>query len=373
MNVGFSLEDVGFLIVFSLALMVVLPLGLAIGGWLLRLLGLQSGGWQLLMIGLILGGLIVGSSIYLDAAGESITGIVYEKEELIELRIQGDWRYQFEATARYRLDGQRPSSDVMAHMDDSSVRLWLTETQFDGLTASAPVELKILPLWRSVTLVRLANSSTREWLPWEWLFTGAVMVIGGWIAYKLAQTGTAALIIISAVVIIGLFTYPAVSVYRTWQMRNSLASRPLRAQGTVLEKTLVTRIDPLPCEHDCGDRFETEFDVPQQYEIIKIGYVPDGRDEMVTAVASADLGSVQLEYGGRVQVAYAPDAPRDVRIVGATVSHIWRNAFGFVREMGLSLVILVAFFVGWFLLVRLFRWLIKRQRQRVNFGGGLSA
>ena len=85
--------------------------------------------------------------------------------------------------------------------------------------------------------------------------------------------------------------------------------------------------------------------------------------EAVTAVASADLGSVRLEEGGRVQIAYAPDAPRAVRIMDASVSHIWRNAFGFVREMGLTVVILVAVFASWFLLGRLFRWLIRRKEQ----------
>jgi hypothetical protein len=287
---------------------------------------------------------------------------VYEKEELIELRIQGDWRYQFGATARYRLDGQPPSSDLVAQMDDSSVRLSLTEAQFDGLTANAPVSLKVLPLWRSVTLVRLADSSTREWLPWGWLAGAALVVMVGWLAFKVAQTSKAALIVISGLVMLTLFTYPVISSYRTWQMRDSLTTRPLRAQGTVLEQTLVTRIDPLPCETDCSEDWETEFDVPQQYEIFKISYVPEERGEPVTAVASADLGSVRLELGGRVQIAYAPDAPRDVRIMDATVNHIWRNALGFVREMGLTLFIFVAFFAGWFLLGRLFRWLIKRQK-----------
>ena len=361
MNFGSSVEDFGFLLVFSLAMLFVLPLLLGISGLILRLLGLKSGGWQLLLMILFFGGLIIGGSVYLDAAGQPITGVVYEKKEQIELRIQGDWQYQFDAIARYRLDGQPPSTDLVAQMDDSSVGLRLKEAQFDELTTNMPVALKVLPLWRSLTLVRLANSSTREWLPWGWMAGAVVLVGAGWLAYKLAQTGTAALIIISGMVITGLFTYPAVSVYRTWQGRDSLATRPLQAQGTVLEKTLITRIDPFPCDTDCSNEWDTEFDVPQQYEIIKISYVPEGKVEAVTAVASADLGSVQLEKGGSVQIAYALDAPRAVRIVDAEVSHIWRNAIGFVREMGLTLIILVAFFAAWALLGQLFRWAIRRR------------
>lgn len=361
MNFGTSVEDFGFLLIFSLALLFILPLVLGLSGLVLRLLGLKSGGWQLLLIILFFGGLVIGGSVYLDVAGQTITGLVYEKKEDIDLRIEGDWRYQFTAITRYRLDGQPPSDDLLPEMDDSSVGLRLSEAQFDDLTTNTPVTLKVLPLWRSLTLVRLANSSTRQWLPWGWM-AGAVVFAGvAWLAYKLAQMGTAALIIISGMVITGLFTYPAVSVYRTWQQRDSLAARPLRAQGTVVEKTLITRIDPFPCESDCSNEWETEFDVPQQYEIVKISYVPEGRTEAVTAVASADLGSVRLEKGGSVPIAYAPTAPRAVRILGASVSHIWRNAIGFVREMGLTLVILVAFFAAWALLGRLFRWGIRRR------------
>lgn len=361
MNFGSSVEDLGFLIIFSLAMLFILPLMLGISGLVLRLLGLKSSGWRIGLVILFFGGLIIGGSVYLDAAGQTITGVVVEKKELIKLRIQGDWQYQFDASARYRLDGQLPAADLFAQMDDSNVGLRLTEAQFDELVTNTPVALKVLPLWRSLTLVRLANSSTREWLPWGWMAGAVVIAAVAWLAYKLAQTGTAALIIISGMVITGLFTYPAVSVYRTWQERDSLATRPLRAQGTVLEKTLITRIDPFPCYEDCSNEWETEFDVPQQYEIIKISYVPEGRVEAVTAVASADLDSVRLEKGGSVQIAYDPNAPRAVRIIDASVSHIWRNAVGFVREMGLTLIILVAFFGAWALLWRLFRWLIRRR------------
>jgi hypothetical protein len=363
MNLGSSTEDIAFLIILFLALIFIIPLLLGLSGLVLRLLGLKSGGWQLVLIILFFGGLIIGSSLYLDTVGQTVTGVVYEKNEQIDLRIQGDWRYQFDATTRYRLDGQLPATDLLVAMDDSSVRLRLTEAQFDELTTNTPVALKVLPVWRSLTLVRLASSSTRQWVPWGWLAGAAVLVAGGWLAYKLAQTGTAALIIISGMVITGLFTYPALSVYRTWQERDSLAARPLRAQGTVLEKTRITRIDPLPCETDCSNEWDTEFDVPQQYEIIKISYVPQGKQEAVTAVASADLGSVQLEKGGSVSIAYAPDAPRAVRIMDASVSHIWRNAIGFVREMGLTLIILAAFIGGWVLLGRLFSWAIRRRGQ----------
>lgn len=361
MNLGSSAEDIGFLIILGLALLFILPLVLGLSSLLLRLLKVNAGRWQLLFTFLLFGTTIIGSSVYLDTAGQAINGIVYEKNEQIELRIQGDWRFQFEATARYRLDGQLPSTGLLAEIDDSSVKLRLTEAQFDALTTNTPVQLKVLPLWRSLTLVRLADSSTREWLPWGWM-AGLVALAGAaWLVYKLAQTETAVLIVVSGMVIVGVFTYPAASVYRTWQERDNLAARPLRANGTVLEKTLITRIDPFPCYQDCANEWETEFDVPQTYEIVKISYVPAGKLEAVTAVAAADSGSVQLEKGGRVQIAYAAAAPRAVRIIGASVSHIWRNALGFIQDMGITVILIVAFFIAWGLLWRLFRWLFKRR------------
>lgn len=359
MNFGSSLEDVGFLIVFGLAMLFVLPLVLGLGSLVLRLLGLKSGGWRLALTILFFGGLIIGGSIYLDAAGQTLTGVVYEKKEHIELRIEGDWRYRFDATVRYRLDEQPPSTDLVAQFDDSSVALRLREAQFDELITNAPVELKVLPLWRSLTLVRLANSSTREWLPWGWMAGAVVVVTMAWLAYKLAQTGTAAFILIGGIIIAGVITYPTVSVYRTWQERDSLTTRPLQATGDVVEITHITRIDPLPCRRRCSRDWDTEFDVPQPYEIVKISYVPEGKVDAVTAVASADLGTARLEKGGSVQIAYDPDAPRAVRILEAEVSHIWRNAIGFVQARGLTALIFVLLFVG----LALWSWLGHRRKK----------
>jgi len=338
MSIGFSPDDFGYVFLLSFGFLLVPFALLLIGRLLGRILGVRSGAFQLLFMLLIVGGAIIVGSLYLDQVGRLINGRVTTKDERVRLRAQGDWQHDFQAGVAYRQDGEPPDASYLA-AGDSSVSLKLGPAQFDELRKDAPVALKVLPVWRSLTLVRLANMSTREWIPWSWLAIGLGVIVLGWLAFRLrrSRVGCLLVLLIGAIMVVGV---PTLLVYREWRAIEDLAARPLRAEAAVREVTRVTRIDPLPCRRRCRNR--GEFDVPQQYDIVQMVFTPqDGRD-VVVAVDAVDAGSVAINREDTLPIAYAAADPRAAQIIGATHTHHWRNLIGFVSvQLGLLVALVL--------------------------------
>ena len=347
MSIGTSPNDVGFVILLLLGCLLVPVILIAIGGLIARILGFKSGTFQLVFMLVILVGAVVGGSLYLDTAGRAINGLVIEKEERVRLRKEGDWRQEFQAGVVYRQDGERPETTYLAE-GDSSTSLNLGAAQFDTLRKGAPVALKVLPIWRSLTLVRLANTSTREWIPWNWLAIGLGVIALIWLAFKIGRSRVGCLVIfvLGASVAIGLLTSV---IYREWRAMEDLSAKPLRAEATIREVTRITRIDPLPCRGGCRNNWDTEFDVPQQYDIVQLAFTPQGGRDEVLAVDAADAGLADLAPERTIAVAYAAANPRAAQIIGATHAHHWRNMVAFV-EISLGFLLAIGLFlllVGW--------------------------
>lgn len=343
MSFGVSPNDIGFLIIGMLAALLIPAVLYNIARLLGWMVGLRWSTFPLLFMLASIVGLVIGGSLYLDAAGHPIDGLVKSKEARIELRREGDWRFSFQAAVVYRQDGGLPETTNFV-ADDSSVSLNLGAAQYDALREGAPVALKVLPLWRSITLMRLANTSTREWIPWGWLAIGLGAVGLGWLGYRLGRSRAGCLVVLVAVALtaVGL---PTLVIYREWRAMEDLSAKPLRAQATVRKVTHVTEIDPLPCRNGCGRRsWDTEFDVPQQYDIVQMAFTPQGARDEVLAVDAADAGTANLAPEQTVAVAYAPADPRAVQILGATHSHHWRNMVAFA-EISLGTLLLLALLV----------------------------
>jgi hypothetical protein len=342
MSFGVSPDDIGFLIIGMLAALLIPAVLYNVGrllGWATRL---RWSAFPLLFMLAAIVGLVIGGSLYLDAAGHTIDGLVKTKQERVELRREGDWRHRLQAAVAYRQDGALPKANDFASAD-STVSLNLGPSQYDALREGEPVALKVLPLWRSITLVRLASTGTREWIPWGWLAIGLGALALGWLGYQIGRSRAGCLVVLAAVALaaVGL---PALVVYREWRAMEDLSAKPLRAQAIVRTVTRVTEIDPLPCRSGCRRSMNTKFDVPQQYDIVQMAFTPQGARDEVLAVDAADVGSANVAPEQPVAIAYAPADPRAAQIVGATHSHHWKNMVAFA-EISLGTLLLLALLV----------------------------
>ncbi|MBC8162673.1 MAG: DUF3592 domain-containing protein [Roseiflexaceae bacterium] len=349
MSLGSSAEDFGLAILVLLVALFASVLLFGISVLLGRMVGDRSGGVALVLASVTIVGLLVGGSLYLDSAGRTVDGLVETKDEQVELRRQGDWRHDLIIQVRYRLDGNAPSL-AQATSDDGAASLRLAEPVFDQLRAAEPVALKVLPLYRSLTLVRLANTNTRDYIPWTIVAIVVGILVFGWLAFRIGRSTTGCLTILLVALVAGIGV-PSAVIYQQWQASENLATKPLRAEARVSEVTRVTKIDPFPCSpggrSNCS-RTSTEFDVPQQYDIVRMVFVPQGGRDEIVAIDAADVGSAQVEVGSNLQIAYAPGNPRAAQIIGATHTHHWRNLLGFaggiIGIMGVGLALLVAVF-----------------------------
>lgn len=335
MNIGFSPDDAGILMIGGIAGIIVVPLLLAaIGlmarflGWLFRIRsGWAIGAWWLLW----LAALIVGPSLYLDFGAEQITGRVTEKRESVALRREGDWQSDYDAALEYQYRGK-----------PGHVQLDMDERHFDALHEGETASLRIAPLYETIVLVRLATINTAEWLatPLRWAAIITLIAFLIWQAERIkSQRAWLTILFVALLLAIAI---PSYLTYRAWQSADNLANRPLRAVATVTAVQRITNIDYFPCEGNCSDTIDTAFDVPQQYDVVQMTFRPANYSEAVLAVDSADAGSYVTYVGDSIAIAYNADDPRDAQIIGATHSYHWRNAIFFVWTTVAWMILLFA-------------------------------
>jgi hypothetical protein len=333
MNIGSSPDDAGYLLMGAIAALVVVPLLLAIVGLSARLIAwifrIKSGwfmaAWWLIWIA----GLLVGPSLYLDFGAETVTGTLTTKTESVDLRRQGDWNRHFNATFAYPYAGET-----------GQVSLAMSEAHFDALREGGRAELNIAPIYNTIALVRLDAINTAELMatPLRWFAIIVLIVFAIWRAEKIKSRKV--WIAIAIIALLLAIIIPTYLTYSAWQRADNLASRPLRAEATVTAVERITNIDYFPCERDCSDTMDTAFDVPQQYDIVQMTFLPADHNEEVLAADSADVGSYVTFVGDTVTIAYAADDPRNAQILGATHSHHWRNAIFFVLTSVASTLLL---------------------------------
>ncbi len=360
MNLGFASDDFALVFIAFLSLMFLIPLTFAIASLLTRLvarlLDIERDRLNLIILLGVAPAVFFTGVIGLNRTGETRTGRVTEKSEQVAIRIQGDWRYTFETGIEY------PAAGAVAHTS-----LFLPERQYDSLAVGDAAELRVVPLYRTISLVRLTSFGIGDILPLPLLVLGLILALLGWRLFRLSRN--VGWIFALLVIAIGGVGLPLLSTIRDSQAAGDLAARPRRATARVERITRIERIDYFPCDSECDNDMETEFEVPQQYDIVELRYTPDGRREAVTAVASADAGSLdRLELGGSVEIAYNPGTPRDVQLIGATHSHHWRNAFYFARSALAVLVGISLFFLAWAVISRRMRRRLLTGRTPVRSG-----
>jgi hypothetical protein len=364
MNLGSSAADLGLMVLLLFPALLAPALLIGIGVLLARILHLPGIVALLFAIGSV-GILLIAGSLLLDQRGQTIPALVERRSELVDLRPQGDWRHELSVQVRYRLDGGAPVADQPV-FDESATTLTLPPAHFDRLSEGGETTVRVLPLFRSLALVRLGDLSTLDTFPWLWIGLAPVLLLLLWFAGRLMSSRIGALLVI-IVVVGGAITIPSLLAYRQWQASEDLASRPLRTTAQLRSVTRITQVDPFPCTPGSGSRCgrrNTKFDVAQPYDIVQLSYVPEGAGGQVIAVDAIDAPSgdiLNLAPGASIEIAYAPDAPRSAQILGTTHTHYWRNALGFVMLTG-ALALLLALGL-WWIIQRTGR---TRQQRSVN-------
>ena len=347
MNLGSSPNDFPLIIFTTLGMLALLPaiaiIISVIARLLSRLLSVSSGWIMATLVIIVFWGGVAGGSYYLDTSALTVIGDVVNKSEVVETKLDGSWKYRFNASFQYPYRGEI-----------NSVTLYLNETRLDELQQGKSAALKLLPLYRTLAIVKLASLSTWEWIstPVRWIVIGAVSLFLFFQAVK-SKIGCAILAIIGLLLAIGI---PTLLTYRAWQSAENIAARPLRAQATITKVTRFTQIDYLPCYRNCSRDFNSKFEAKQPFDVVQMEYLPEGRSETLLAVDSADVGSFSGREGGVISIAYTKEYPRDVQIINATHSHHWRNAIYFIVTYTGALFLCYGV---WFLV----QWLIKKAGQ----------
>jgi hypothetical protein len=337
MNIGSNVNDLGLMILLLIPGLLGPMLLLGVCVLLARVMRFPPIVGVLFPIVVLLGALL-GASLYLDNAGQTITGQVQQKQESVRIREQGDWRHRLSVTVRYRHDGSTLAGDQITPDTDSSTGLGLPAIFFDQLRENEPVALRIVPLWRSLTLVRLANTSTYDFVPWNLLAIGGAVIGFGVLVWLFGRTTKGCLLF----VVLGFMAFAGgigLNVYQQWQTLENLAAKPLRATVTVDTVQRITQVDLLDCEKNCSQRSNTEIDALQPYDIITMRFTPEGGRAAVIAVGSADAGSINVQPGDTVTIAYAADNVRAAQIIGATHEHYWKNILGYGLWLALGLIL----------------------------------
>ena len=84
----------------------------------------------------------------------------------------------------------------------------------------------------------------------------------------------------------------------------------------------------------------------QPYDVVELSFIPEGRDEAVTAVDSVDSGKVPgFTAGKRVTIDYSLRSPRAAKIAGASREHEWKNEFEILVFPAIAALVLLFFFV----------------------------
>jgi hypothetical protein len=219
---------------------------------------------------------------------------------------------------------------------------------FDALHEGGSTPVRILPVQQWLSLVRLANQSTRTWLPWTWIGGCLVLALALVVLWRWAnrsKIGCLGLILF----LVCLATLPLVFKLLEWQQSLDPQQAPLRATVTVQAIHRVTWLDPMPSHSSHGDEWDTGIDVPQPYDIVTVRYTPQGHDQSLLAVDVVDADQPVVRVGMELPATYRQDNLRRIFLLAAHRSHYWKNPLAWVGiQVGLLAAIgLVLWFFGW--------------------------
>ncbi|MEZ4662460.1 MAG: hypothetical protein R2911_33325 [Caldilineaceae bacterium] len=351
MSLGTTPDSILYVILLGFGLLVSLGVVMALVGLIQRVARIRNEWFGLVAMLVIYVGGLMGFSLYLDSVGQVRQGVIGAKTETIEFRKEGDWSHNYGVNITYQADS---GDEALSHFNT-------TEKLFDALHEGEPVELRTVSINGWFDLTRLADQTTWDWINWRWMGYGLgalALIYLGWKSLK-SKTGCLAMVALLAL----LACIPFGLKYQEWRTSQDDSRTPLHARGVVEEIHHVTTIDPLPSDYGGGgDRWETEIDVAQLYDIVVVRYTPQSYSESILGVDAVDSIDGSLEKGMTVELAYSAEAPRTVRLPNRTRNHHIRNPLEWLKQQAFALGLVGLILVGVMLLERWGRRWLSRAR-----------
>ncbi|MFN8473095.1 MAG: hypothetical protein U0822_12980 [Anaerolineae bacterium] len=365
MSLGMTGENQILLLMICIVSIVVVPLvlwGVALITWLVRrFLHVDLGAvWVFgLCVGIPLA--ILGGSLAIDTLGQTRTAQVIQKSEPVRLHTaDGTWNQGLSMVVRYDTKGAPlpPYSEYIAAVMDAQqpggsqeiATLSPPAEDFDKLHAGDSYDVRFFRLASFASLVRPADQSTWTVIPWLWI-EGAIMVAGAiLLVYILRKTPLGYWPL--AILILFALTVPPLQGFYLWRQRDDLSGATQHATAQVKDVTRINRIFL-----GQGSRGST-YDLSQPFDIVQLAFTPPNYRDPVTVVDAVDVDGrkpAPFERGAAVAIVYAPDDPRDARIVGQTRTLHLRTPLQVYSDNALLLLVLVGLVFGLSLGGRLLR------------------
>lgn len=356
MSLGTTQDSVLYVILFGFGLLVSFGVVLALVGLIQRIGRIRNEWFGLVATLVVYVGGLMGVSLYLDGAGQVQQGVIGAKTETIEYRKEGDWTHNYGVNITYQADS---GDEALSHFNT-------TEKLFDALHEGQQVALRTVSINGWFDLTRLANQTTWDWINWRWMGYGLGALLLFYLGWKSLKSKTGCLAMLALLVLLACIPFGL--KYQEWRASQDDSRTPLPARGVVEEIHHVTTIDPLPSDYGGGgDRWETEIDVAQLYDIVVVRYTPQGYSESILGVDAVDSIEGSLEKGMTVELAYGAQAPRAVRLPNRTRNHHILNPLEWLKQQAFALGIVGVFLVGITLLERWGRrWLSRAKASHLR-------
>jgi len=281
-----------------------------------------------LLYALVIGGLLVGSSVWLDYRGERVVAPVTAKRERITVvhEPQGSWDRWYEVGV-----GVAGSAG-----DPWVANVGVPRERYESLRVGDSIEVRYLP---ALPLFARTSDRSTATVAWEaakrilgvplllWAAGGAAAL---WIA---ARVGTVA-------VLAGGVAWIAAGV--AFLCRAPVPSAPSGAESPA-RVTAVTLVSKAPARGRSRTRSRVARSIRRlavPYQVVQLQLVPRGRPDPVLVVDAVDSGSVRgLAVGAELPVRYDPAAPREARLAVGTRSFVERNRYHYLPiVLGLPLL-----------------------------------
>ena len=352
MNFGYTPESFGWLILLAFGTIIGFAVLLLLIRIVLRLMGIKKDGLVVMMffgLGLLA---FLGLSLVLDSFGERVTGQITTKRESVVVNRRGSWRHDY--LLGLRLDAQGLSLPMPGGVDSSMLESFLKDAgtqyssyspdvaMYDRLHEGDPLALRVLRIG-GLSVLRPADQNTFSALPWGWLLVGLVVISLIVVLWRKLWW----LFLIIAVLLF--ITVPLVNSFRAQLAANNLSDKTERATATVYD---VKRVLDWNLTRRSSRRLG-DYELAQPYEVVELQFTPRGARSAVIGVDAVDVDAKApplFTKGQTVEVRYAPDHPRDVRLDGQKRTWHLRDMIGFYMESALTIVVVLLFLgaLAWF-------------------------
>jgi hypothetical protein len=182
---------------------------------LLRRVGINLGQTPAVLLLLGLPVALLATSMALDRTGEMWLAQVIDRSETVRVREQGDWSDDLALTVRFANDGASlpPVVSTGAALGEvtsargamSTAKMRVDSRHFDAVVIGDPVDLRVLPVWSGVSVVRPADASTRSMVPAGTLEWGIGLAAVLFLGLRLRRHRIGAAILVGLAVAAGLY------------------------------------------------------------------------------------------------------------------------------------------------------------------------